>query len=172
MAVLKDYKCEKHGYFESFEAKCPMKNCNEEVFVVFLQAPGLISDSTKSNDKNIKQLAIDFGMTDVKSTRESENQAGFFTRNNKTSKAQLEREAREAAERPREPRPGDAAMWGGGGAGMDMKSVLSGRFNRPVGPQLGKEAELVSINPKAAGNLTGPRAASYIPDHENLTLKK
>jgi len=165
MAVLKDYKCEKHGYFESFEAKCPMKNCDEEVFVVFLQAPGLISDATKSNDKNIKQLSIDFGMTNVKSTREGENQAGFFTRNNKTSKSQLEKEAREAAERPREARPGDAAIWGGDGR-YNMKNVMSGRAVRPVAD------EAVSFNPKAAGNLTGPKAASYIPDHENLTIKK
>jgi hypothetical protein len=148
-----------------------MKGCNDEVFVVFLKAPGLMSDSTKSKDKTVKQLAIDFNMTNVKSTREGENQAGFFTRKNKTSKAQLEKEAREAAERPREPRPGDAAIWGGGG-GMDMKSALSGRFSRPVGPQLGKETEIVSLNPKDSGNLTGPRAASYIADHENLTIKK
>jgi hypothetical protein len=171
MAVLKDYKCDKHGYFESFEAKCPMKSCSEDVYVVFLQAPGLISDTTKKNDKNIKQLAMEFDMTDVKSTREGENQAGFFTRKNKTSKRQLEKEAKIAAERPREPRPGDAAIWGGGG-GMDMKSALSGRFNRPVGPQLGKETEVVSVMPKSMGNLTGPKMASYTADHENLSLKK
>jgi hypothetical protein len=153
------------------EAKCPMKNCSEEVYVVFLQAPGLLSDSTKKNDKNIKQLAMEFDMTDVKSTREGENQAGFFTRKNKTSKRQLEKEAKLAAERPREPRPGDAAIWGGGG-GMDMKSALSGRFNRPVGPQLGKETEVVSVIPKSMGNLTGPKAASYIQDHQNLTIPK
>ena len=110
-------------------------------------------------------------MTDVKSTREGENQAGFFTRKNKTSKRQLEKEAKIAAERPREPRPGDAAIWGGGG-GMDMKSALSGRFNRPVGPQLGKETEVVSVMPKSMGNLTGPKAASYVADHENLSIKK
>ena len=148
-----------------------MKNCSEEVYVVFLQAPGLISDTTKKNDKNIKQLAMEFDMTDVKSTREGENQAGFFTRKNKTSKRQLEKEAKLAAERPREPRPGDAAIWGGGG-GMDMKSALSGRFNRPVGPQLGKETEVVSVIPKSMGNLTGPKAASYIQDHQNLTIPK
>jgi len=165
MAVLKDYKCEKHGYFESRKPQCPMKDCHEEVYVVFLQAPGLMSDSTKSKDKTVKQLAIDFNMTNVKSTREGENQSGFFTRKNKTSKAQLEKEAREAAERPREPRPGDAAIWGGDSR-YNMKNVMSGRAIRPIAD------EAVSFNPKAAGNLTGPRAASYIPDHENLTIKK
>lgn len=165
MAVLKDYKCEKHGYFESRKAQCPMKDCDEEVFVVFLQAPGLMSDSTKSKDKTVKQLAIDFNMTNVKSAREGENQSGFFTRKNKTSKAQLEKEAQEAAQQPREPRPGDAAIWGGDSR-YNMKNVMSGRAIRPIAD------EAVSFNPKAAGNLTGPKAASYIADHENLTIKK
>ena len=165
MAVLKDYKCDKHGYFESMEAKCPMKNCSEEVYVVFLQAPGLITDATKKNDKNIKQLAMDFDMTDIKSTREGENQSGFFTRKNKTSKKQLEKEAQIAAERPREPRPGDAAIWGGDNR-YSMSNLLRGNAIRPVAD------EAVSFNPKQAGNLTGPKAASYINDHQGLTIEK
>jgi len=165
MAVLKDYKCEKHGYFESRKAQCPMKGCDEEVFVVFLQAPGLMSESTKKNDRTVKQLAIDFDMTDVKSTRAGENQAGFFTRKNKTSKRELEKETKAAAERPREPRPGDAAIWGGDNR-YNMKGLLSGRAVRPVAD------EAVSFNPKDAGNLTGPKAASYINDHQGLTIEK
>ena len=142
-----------------------MKNCSEEVYVVFLQAPGLLSDTTKKNDKTVKQLAMDFDMTDIRSTREGENQGGFFTRKNKTSKRELEKEAKIAAERPREPRPGDAAIWGGDSR-YSMKNLLSGRAVRPVAD------EAVSFNPKDAGNLTGPKAASYIADHENLGLKK
>jgi len=142
-----------------------MKDCAEEVYVVFLQAPGLMSDSTKKNDLTVKQLAMDFDMTNIKSTREGENQAGFFTRKNKTSKAQLEKEAKIAAERPREPQPRDSAIWGGDNR-FNMKGLLSGNTIRPV------RDEAVSFNPKDAGNLTGPRAASYTPDHENLTLKK
>jgi len=142
-----------------------MKDCAEEVYVVFLQAPGLMSDSTKKNDHTVKQLAMDFDMTNIKSTREGENQAGFFTRKNKTSKAQLEKEAKIAAERPREPQPRDSAIWGGDNR-FNMKGLLSGNTIRPV------RDEAVSFNPKDAGNLTGPRAASYTPDHENLTLKK
>jgi len=165
MAVLKDYKCDKHGYFESLEAKCPMKSCSEDVYVVFLQAPGLISDNTKKNDKTVKQLAMDFDMTDIRSTREGENQSGFFTRKNKTSKRQLEKEAKIAAERPREPQPRDAAIWGGDNR-FNMKGLLSGNSIRPV------RDEAVSFNPKDAGNLTGPKMASYTADHENLSLKK
>jgi hypothetical protein len=168
MGVLRDFKCDTHGYFESMEdaPNCPMKGCHADVYVVFLQAPGLVSEKTKKNDKNIKQLAIDFDMSNIKSTREGENQAGFYTRKNKTSKKDLEREAAAVAEQKREPRPGDAVMWGGAGR-MNMSSLLRGNMFKSVA------GESVGINPKAvAGDLTGPKAASYIADHENLAIKK
>ena len=141
-----------------------MKDCAEEVAIVYLQPVGMMSDGTKKNDKTIKQLAMDFDMTNIKSTREGENQAGYFTRKNKTSKKQLEKEAREAEQRPREPRPGDAAIWGGDSR-YSMGHLLKGGAVRSV------MGESVGINPKEAGNLTGPRAASYIADHENLQVK-
>jgi hypothetical protein len=107
---------------------------------------------------------MDFDMTNIKSTREGENQAGYFTRKNKTSKKQLEKEAREAEQRPREPRPGDAAIWGGDSR-YSMGNLLKGGAVRSV------MGESVGMNPKDAGNLTGPRAASYVADHENLQVK-
>jgi hypothetical protein len=167
MAVLHDFKCAKHGYFESMAEfpSCPMKGCEEEVAKVFLQAPGLMSDKTKKSDKTIKQLAMDFDMTNIKSTREGENQAGYYTRKNKTSSKELEKETQAVQEQRREPRPGDAALWGNN-AGMNMKQVLSGGAFRSVA------GESVGVNPKDVGNLTGPRVASYIPDHENLTISK
>ena len=152
MAVLKDYKCDKHGYFESREPKCPMKNCSEEVYVVFLQAPALMSDATKKNDRNVKQLAIDFNMTDIKSTREGEHQSGYHTRNNAPTDLPYKG-------------PGQQAMWGGDNR-FSMSNLLRGNAIRPI------RDEAVSLNPKAVGNLTGPKAASYIADHENLALKK
>lgn len=168
MGVLRDFKCDKHGYFESMEdaPSCPMKGCHSDVYVVFLQAPGLVSEKTKRNDKNIKQLAMDFDMSNIKSTREGENQAGFYTRKNKTSKRQLEKEAAAVAEQNRQPRPGDQAIWGGQG-GMNMGSILKGNMFRPVAD------ESVGINPKATGvNLSGPKAASYFADPDNLSIKK
>ena len=141
-----------------------MKDCSEEVAIVYLQPVGLVSDNTKKNDKNIKQLAMDFDMTNIKSTREGENQAGYFTRKNKTSKKQLEKEAKAAAEQKREPRPGDAAIWGGDSR-YSMGNLLKGGAVRSV------MGESVGMNPKDAGNLTGPKAASYIADHENLQVK-
>ena len=103
-------------------------------------------------------------MTNIKSTREGENQSGFFTRKNKTSKKQLEKEAKEAEQRPREPRPGDAAIWGGDSR-YSMGNLLKGGAVRSV------MGESVGMNPRDAGNLTGPRAASYVADHENLQVK-
>lgn len=174
MAALHDYKCEKHGYFESRKAECPMKGCTDTVHKVFLQAPGIKTERTKKADSTLKGLANDFGMTNLKSTREGEHQEGYFNRDNKMTSAQQQELAdREqmAKNQQKEGRPGDAAIWGGGFKGLDMNSVLSGRFNQPIGPSLGKEAEQVGIMPSQAGNLTGPKPASYIADHENLSIK-
>ena len=163
--VLKDYHCTEHGYFEGWEDRCPMKGCHGDVSVVFLRPVAIKSERTKRSDAALEGMAKEFQMTDIKSTREGENQSGFFTRKNKTSKKQLEKEAKEAAERPREPRAGDAAIWGGDSR-FSMSSLLRGNAIRPI------RDEAVSLNPKAVGNLTGPQTASYIADHENLALKK
>lgn len=162
MAVLHDYYCSKHGVFEAWEAKCPMKNCDGELSKVFLQPVGLKSEKTKRTDRTTKQLAMDFDMTNIKSAKEGENQSGYFTRNNKTSPAEL---AKQEAEAKREPRAGDAAIWGGQG-GMNMASILKGNMFRSVA------GEQVGMNPKEAGNLTGPRTASYIADQDNLSIPK
>ena len=162
MAVLHDYYCTEHGIFEAWEAKCPMKNCKGELSKVFLQPVGLKSDRTKNTDKTVNQLAMDFNMTDIKSTREGDNQSGFFTRNNKTSPAEL---AKQEAEAQRQPRAGDAAIWGGAG-GMNMSNLLKGNMFKSVA------GEKVGINPHEAGNLTGPKTASYIADQDNLSIPK
>lgn len=162
MAVLHDYKCEQHGYFEAFEPVCP-NGCEEGVYIVFLQAPGLISDRTKSTTKTVGQLAMDFNMSDIKSTREGDNQAGYYKRNNKTSQPEVQTQN---LPQQRESRPGDSAIWGGNGfQGMNMRSMLSGGAVRPV------RDESVGFSPHQAGNLTGPKPASYIADHENLKVK-
>ncbi|CAB4141402.1 hypothetical protein UFOVP414_55 [uncultured Caudovirales phage] len=152
MAILRDYHCPTHGYFESFEAQCPMKACEEEVAIVHLQPVGLKSDKTKHNDKTINQLAMDFNMTDIKSTREGESQSGYLTRNN--------------APAPKEERPGDAAIWGNAGGRWNVDSLVKGNGYRSV------NGESVGVNPKDLGNLTAPRTASYIADHENLQISK
>jgi hypothetical protein len=187
MAVLADYKCDKHGFFESRKAVCPMKGCDAAVYQVFLQAPGLVSAKTKATDKTVNQLAIDFNMSNIKSTREGENQAGYLTRNNKFSEKEYadaekyatrkRRTRKDSQQTPsqnsvREARPGDAAIWGGGQNGMNMQSILAGQYSKPVGPLLGKEPELTSILPNQAGIASGPTIASYFKDQDNLQLKK
>jgi len=187
MAVLKDFKCDKHGYFESRKAMCPMKGCDAEVYQVHLQAPGLVSQRTKTADKTLKGLAKDFDMSDIKSTKEGENQAGYLARKNKfTEKEYAEAEKYATRKRgvnkdklkpviqetPREARPGDAVRWGGGQNGMNMQSILAGQFSKPVGPSLGKEPEMTSILPSQAGIQSGPKTASYFKDQDNLQLKK
>jgi hypothetical protein len=78
MAVLDDYKCLAHGYFEAWEPKCP-KGCDGEAVVkVFLQPVGLRSDFTKHADSTLQGLAKEYGMSDIKSTREGEAQPARF----------------------------------------------------------------------------------------------
>ena len=153
MGILRDYHCQTHGYFESFEARCPMKGCAEEVAIVHLQPVGLKSDKTKHNDKTLAQLAMDFDMTDIKSVREGESQSGYLTRNNTTPK-----------EAPRESRPGDAVMWGNTGGRWQLDQLVKGNGYQSI------NGEPVGVNPKALGNLTAPKTASYIADHDNLQI--
>ena len=80
MAVLNDYKCPAHGFFESREPKCP-HGCTD-VQVVFLQPIGVTSDRTKGSDKTLKQLALDFNMSDIKSKKEGEAQPPRFAQQN------------------------------------------------------------------------------------------
>ncbi|MGA1280844.1 MAG: FmdB family zinc ribbon protein [Candidatus Nanopelagicaceae bacterium] len=75
--VLHDYKCNEHGFFEAYEAICPVCG-STEVQMVFLQPVGTMSDRTKGSDKTINQLAQDFKMSDIKSVREGEAQPPRF----------------------------------------------------------------------------------------------
>jgi hypothetical protein len=165
MAILRDYCCDQHGMFEAWEPNCPMKFCKGEISVVHLKPIGIKSDKTKSTDKRVKQLGMDFGMTDIKTAKENEHQSGYLKRNNKLSDKQY-KEATDAQEeiQARQPRPGDNVIWGGGG-NISMKSVMGGQFKSVNG-------ESVGINPKAAGDLRGPAPASYMADPDNLQVSK
>ena len=165
MAVLHDYFCSEHGIFEGWDAKCPMKICKGEISKVFLKPVAMKSDKTKATDKNLKQLAIDYDMTDIKSTKEGEYQSGYLKRKNKLTDKQFA-EASDAiqAQNQRQTRPGDSVIWGGGG-NINMKSVMGGQFKSVMG-------ESVGINPKAEGDLQGPRASVVTHDHENLQVKR
>jgi hypothetical protein len=165
MAILRDYCCNQHGMFEAWEPNCPMKFCKGEISVVHLKPISIKSEKTKSTDKRAKQLGIDFAMTDIKTAGENEHQTGYLKRNNTLTDKQYE-EATQAQEamQPKQSRPGDAVIWGGGGS-ISMKSVMGGQFKSVNG-------ESVGINPKAAGDLRGPAPASYMADPDNLQVSK
>ena len=168
MAILRDYYCTNHGIFEAWEPDCPMKLCKGEISVVHLKPVGTRSAKTSSTDKNLKQLAIDYDMTDIKSTKEGEHQSGYMKRKNKLTDKQFAEatDAMQAQNSNNAPqtRPGSSVIWGGGG-NISMKSVMGGQFKSVNG-------ESVGINPKAAGDLQGPRAASYMADPDNLQVKR
>ena len=180
MAVVNDYKCPKHGYFEARKPQCPMKDCHEEVMVVFLQAPAMLSAKTKFTDKSTKQLAIEFDMSDIKTTREGEHQTNYLTRKNKfTEKEYADAEKYATRKRgnkdklakvpppqvPKEARPGDAAVWGGGFQGLNMQALLAGRAIQSV------KGEATGLTPSQAGINSGPKTASYMADPDNLKIK-
>ena len=146
MAVLRSYSCAAHGYFDAWEAKCP-HGC-KKVTQVFTKPFSIKSQRTKTADKTLDGLAADFKMTDIKSTREGDHQSGYFTRNNEKSKGHENV---------------NNVLWGGGGR-FDMGSALAGKAVSSV------NGESVGFNPKDMGNLTGPKAASYIQDHQGLSL--
>jgi len=168
MGILRDYYCTNHGIFEAWEAVCPMKHCKGELSVVHLKPVGTRSAKTSSTDKNLKQLAIDYDMTDIKSTKEGEHQSGYMKRKNKLTDKQFAEatDAMQAQNSNNAPqtRPGSSVIWGGGG-NISMKSVMGGQFKSVNG-------ESVGINPKAAGDLQGPRASVVMNDHENLQVKR
>jgi len=78
MAVLHDYKCLAHGYFEAWEPRCKHGCEGESIVKVFLQPVGMRSDSTRHADTTLKGLASEYNMTDIKSTREGEAQPARF----------------------------------------------------------------------------------------------
>jgi len=168
MAILRDYHCTNHGIFEAWEPDCPMKLCKGDISVVHLKPVGTRSPKTSATDKNLKQLAIEYDMTDIKSTKAGEHQTGYMKRKNKLSDKQFA-EATDAIQsqnqqQQKQARPGDSVIWGGGG-NISMKSVMGGQFKSVNG-------ESVGINPKAAGDLQGPRTASYMADPDNLQVKQ
>jgi hypothetical protein len=121
--------------------------------MVFLKPVSLKSDRTKQADRQLKGLAQDFKMSDIKSTRSGDNQSGYHHH-------QIPEEPQE-----KEPRPGDSAIWGGNFQNINMQAALAGKVAQSV------RGESVGVNPHDTGKLTGPKAASYIADHENLALK-
>ena len=152
MPVLKSYQCTDHGYFDSWEEpKCPV--CGVECKQVFIKPFAIKSGRTKNTDKTLRQLASDYKMTDIKSAREGESQAGTFRHGGGPKTPE-----------PRQPRAGDAAIWGNAG-NYSLNGLLGGQGPRSV------RGEATGFNPKDMGNVGGPKAIPVARDPQNLTLK-
>ena len=170
MGVLKDYMCSQHGVFEAREPKCPIKFCAGDLSVVFLQPVAIKSAKTKATDDNIKQLAIDFDMTNIKSTKEGQHQEGYLKRKNKLSDKEFDQAGEAMAHNQKMEEEQlvnqrlSGAMWGNGG-NISLKSVMGGQF-KPV------KDESVSIMPKDIGQFTQPKAGpGTMNDHEGLKVQ-
>lgn len=72
MAVIKEWECAAHGYFDGTEAVCPHGCPQQFVQRVFLTPPGIKSHATKMSDFTLKGLAKDFGMTDIRNGSDGE----------------------------------------------------------------------------------------------------
>jgi len=143
MAVLDDYKCLAHGYFEAWEAKCP-KGCDGEAVVkVFLQPVGLKSDSTKHADSTLQGLAKEYGMSDIKSVREGEAQPARF------------------GQQQRQPQNPFAVQWG------DPRQI-SGYNTAPIADESVNGLQLA----RDTGRLNSLKPSVVQHDHENLSIQK
>ena len=156
MSVLHDWECPTHGVFEARKpTKCPFKGCNQEIERVFLKAPGFKSDRTKNADRNLKQLGMEFGMTNMRSTREGENQEGYFS-HKKTPSAPIPE--------PESDR-GKGVLWGNNGR-FNLSTGLKSGFAKSIG------GEPIGVSAKDVGATVGPRTASYMKDQDNLKIDK
>lgn len=147
MGILRSYSCPRHGVFDAWEAECP-HGC-KDVTQVFTKAFAIKSARTKNVDSTVRGLASDFNMTNIKSTREGEHQTGFHVRNN--------------AEPPKGIEGANQVLWGGGGR-FNMASALAGNAVQSA------PGEKAGFDPKNLGSLTGPKAASYMQDHQGLKI--
>ncbi len=63
---LFDWKCSKHGIFESSHPICPAMGCDhKEVEKIFIKAPSIRSNVTKNTDSGLRNLADSYGMSDM-----------------------------------------------------------------------------------------------------------
>jgi hypothetical protein len=66
MAVLKEFRCAIHGEFESVSKKC--SDCGNDLFVTqeIRTAPAFKGRSTKFIDGQLREIADDYGLTDMR----------------------------------------------------------------------------------------------------------
>lgn len=108
MSILRQYTCPKHGIVECWDdaPHCRVKRCKLDL-IEMPSAPRIVHAQTKNIDRTARQLAADYGMTNIKSTREGEAQKGG------------------------DPSPGSGVLWGSAG-NMNLASAIKGQLARPI----------------------------------------
>lgn len=72
--VIKEFKCEAHGVFDSSHPICPAFGCrSEKVERVFITPVGIKSEFVTRHEQGIKKLAAAYGQTDFKTARAGES---------------------------------------------------------------------------------------------------
>jgi len=114
------------------------------VQMVFLQAVGMKSDSTKHADTTLRELAKDYGMSDIKSSREGDHQQHALLGNKQAS----------------QPQNPFAVQWG------NPKQLGNYNLNSIRGETVGG----LSAVKESGIALRKPTPSVVIRDHENLKL--
>jgi hypothetical protein len=71
MAVLHDYRCKSHGLYEAYAPKCPYGCSARFQSLEFNQAPSYHNGRTANTDRNLRGLAEQAGLTDMKNDPKS-----------------------------------------------------------------------------------------------------
>ena len=117
MAVLKRFICSKHGEFDAWaegSVRCPAAKCRCKPREM-VSAPAYHGGRTAGIDKTLNNLASDFKMTDMRSSKEGDSQAGFHHHGQSNDA----------------PPPGSGVLWGNAGA-MNLETLIKGGGPKPV----------------------------------------
>lgn len=71
MAIIKEWACAAHGEFEGAEGICPWGCSSRFVRQEIRTAPAYHDGRTKRVDRELEALARDYGMTDIRSDKDS-----------------------------------------------------------------------------------------------------
>ena len=71
MAILKEYRCKAHGEFEAYAPECPYGCSARFVEREFRTAPAYHDGKTARTDRNLRGLAEQAGLTDMRNDPKS-----------------------------------------------------------------------------------------------------
>lgn len=71
MAILKEYRCKAHGEFEAYSPKCPYGCSDRFVSQEIRTAPAYHNGRTAATDRNLRGLAEQAGLTDMRNDPKS-----------------------------------------------------------------------------------------------------